>query len=1723
MAVEIPVVIDIEKAFQDAASKIPQSIKPLQTMMDQNALSIRLHIDGSHKMMVKDILDNATLSASNLKTALSDISAKIAKMAANGGFDLTKGLKYSEKVLLQAYSALENKIHGVTDASKVMEKIYAANIDKSKQKITQLTAEIDKLTLKLNRQYKLSATKDSLIGGRAVENTKNKIALANAELTKTKQTLSSLSVEFDKISAGSSRATTSMAMMRTPAMQMAEEWRRGATYVERYNASLGVSNSRLLMLIKSSASLLALHSAISFVRNVREVTSEFEMQRVALGGIIQDTERAEQLFKQIKAAAIQSPFEIKDLVSFTKQLSAYRIETENLFDVTMKLADISAGLGVDMSRLVLAYGQVRAASVLRGQELRQFTEAGIPLVELLAKKFQELGREGTTTADVFELISKRAVPFSMIEDIFNDMTDAGGMFYKMQEKQAETLKGQWMKLKDALSIMYDEIGNTEKVHGAMETLLKDAMNLMQNWREVGKAVGVVVTSMIAYKVAIINARIAASALTATEVAEVSALQLNVVGRSRLIAALFGEAAATKAQIVLGNAYVAVKTREMMATNLFTRALYRMVAALLANPYALAVAGIAALVAIIVKLIKNTREATISIDEFEKSLTAFDKAKSHAKDVNDLCDAYDKLSSKAERTKEEEERLAKVTKELARSYPSAITGVNEHTKAIELDTKAIRDRNEAVKEAIKLSLQEQKEKAEGQVEELQKEYDRIGEILERGTIKKAAYGGEWFEPITDKQRNEFVARLLEIEDEMGKFRKDIGEADESLEEFKDEFAGPELPDFFGDAWRMKFNSYIAMLDDGATQVRAFAKDEIEGFDDIKAALDEVAKQYKAQTELVDVYTNALKTASGAQKEQLEGLLGNATLMQALYAQILTDFNAWDLVKEKSTRSTTTDPFVTQMKERVKFMQDFRKGYDDLRKYLSSQEALDEEGALMLGRGTSLGLDASQQRRAADDLSQWYSEMIELTKERMKQRGAKGVTVNDLLGLQISDANKQLKDLQSLLQTLWDAKTDFDTDQLKKNLEKELKDLSDEIKRSETARNFYNNMLDLTGDEELAASMSVSVYGGIGQDFKDRLQTQLNTALSKLDADKISDELRQAFAEQDFTTILENLDKFPEEWQKDLQELAEQNEKYNADWYTDFVKTYQKTRSYEQRIDTLESQRRQKLSEATAMGMSKEDIDAVNAYYDKKIAEVQLEAMKDTYTWTKAFEDLDGVSTLTLNNLINLIDEYVTKYGKDLEPQQLKELTRSREQAENQIKSRDAYKATGKAVKDLISAYKRANKLSADGGEETEEYAEALDDEKKAIKDLTDALSEIESEFNAVASSAKDLMSVFASDDDAAYFGEQMDNVSKTLGGMKNASAGIAQLAAGMITPQAIVQTVTGLADVVAGVFGAANAAKMKRINSELKEQDLLLENLEESYTKLNEAMGKTFGNDYLYNYNQQLENLAAKQEAYLKQAQLERDKGKKADEDKIREYEASAREAADGVLELRNDLQSAFTGSDLASAAESFADAWLSAYQEFGDTSVAIEERMTEMVQNIMKKAALSGIAQNILGGWYDSLADVQDWNAQTIAEKWKEAMALVDPMVQGMQTFANSMQAEGINLRQTAGQFTGIKRDIAGASEESINGLTIGVNTAAAYMSHIEATVATILSVLTGGEVSPVSAATGATPDPYKDTMLLYASSLPQMRTDLASIRELLSSVIKAKGSPASSYVSTNL
>ncbi len=267
------------------------------------------------------------------------------------------------------------------------------------------------------------------------------------------------------------------------------------TQNKAYQAQRGLMNGMPQMM----NSYISILGAYRLGKNIVDTTAEFEMQRVALAAIIQNKTKADELFAKSVEMGIESPFLIKDIITYTKQLAAYRIETDKLFDTTKRLADISAGLGVGMDRLVLAYGQVKAASVLRGQELRQFTEAGIPLVELLADKFTILNGKATTTADVFDLIRARGVSFEMVKEIFDDMTNSGGIFYNMQAIQAQTLKGSMANLRDAMDKTFMQIGEGAK--GPIKDMVDGLRYLMENWRKVGDILGGMVGIWATVKVA----------------------------------------------------------------------------------------------------------------------------------------------------------------------------------------------------------------------------------------------------------------------------------------------------------------------------------------------------------------------------------------------------------------------------------------------------------------------------------------------------------------------------------------------------------------------------------------------------------------------------------------------------------------------------------------------------------------------------------------------------------------------------------------------------------------------------------------------------------------------------------------------------------------------------------------------------------------------------------------------------------------------------------------------------------------------------------------------------------------------------------------------------------------------------------------------------------------------------------------------------------------------
>lgn len=207
--------------------------------------------------------------------------------------------------------------------------------------------------------------------------------------------------------------------------------------------------------------------AQQFFNQVVRTGGEIEQQHIALQSILGDVSKANELFDQTKRLALESPFTFGELNRDVKQLAAFGVEADDIYDTTKRLADISAGLGVSFERLGLAYGQVKARSWLDGKELRQFAYAGLPMLQKLADLYNQTRSDKTyTTRDVREMITKREVSFEDVDAVIKRLTDEGGQFYNLQYVLSETLLGQYNKLKDAWDIMLGQMASGNSLVGS---------------------------------------------------------------------------------------------------------------------------------------------------------------------------------------------------------------------------------------------------------------------------------------------------------------------------------------------------------------------------------------------------------------------------------------------------------------------------------------------------------------------------------------------------------------------------------------------------------------------------------------------------------------------------------------------------------------------------------------------------------------------------------------------------------------------------------------------------------------------------------------------------------------------------------------------------------------------------------------------------------------------------------------------------------------------------------------------------------------------------------------------------------------------------------------------------------------------------------------------------------------------------------------------------------
>ena len=1623
----------------------------------------------------------------------------------------------------------------------------------------------------------------------------------------------------------------------------------------------------LSRLIQRMVLYFSIQQVSQFLSKVREVTAQFELQRRSLGAILQSQEKGDALFGQIKSFAMQSPISVLDLTSYTKKVAAYRVEYDKLFDTTKRLADVSVGLGVSMDRIVLAYGQVRAATYLRASELRQFTEAGIPMLELLAQKFTELNGRVTTTADVMDMVSKRMITFSDVEKIFQDMTDAGGIFYNMQQIQGDTLYGMWQKLGDAASMMYAEIGNNEWVNSAMKTLIDSLSYMMRHFNYVKNYIGVFVaglaTMIIWHKLATVSQK----RLNAATEQYTLALQRN----NAALKSNWGHIrAAASLNLKAADAFklAAASTNWFKTAVLWLRgAFLKLNAALVKNIWILGAMALAELISYFVQASNEAEELQADIDKIQngwkelaetrkREFTSLANEALAAKNIVDQKKALDELK----RTYGEMIPVSQLTIENLQSmngnYEALTNMIDQYTIAKEKE-KAVNELNEAYSEKLTKAQKKFREEMEESGYTLEQAYRIIN------AIQEAAQKGD---PFTKEQRNailgigadEVIDGSLNAAYE--KMRDTFYELSESIKITNDKYdeqlnAISKLPAAIRDAKAemdklLNITPNFDVAENARQQFIIQLGDTIKSefgkrlsnvkFDDSWFTYDKnySAKLFRGEyVEAAKINFKAIRDALGYRSAELSKLLDT---LEKEYYKIVPSNEIAQLFRDRLWNMTYEAGISMDKMQRL-----FWNGEGDIKDYAQTvKEEIENLEQTLVARQAAAGYDllyspdgtTIEQLKARIDLLKEYYEFL---KKFFKEASSNTPTSDDRLSKlkeieqalgQMYTKYQQLKKAQGdvfadaeiiklyadQLNYLNDIARKFDLpdfeipktlDQLNKfrrqikntietlqlkgyekealqiemtigtsnvdalveNIKKELDRIAEQMKRAQVIEDFYDKILEMTGDYDVAGIITENLFGSTdGDSYQMILQRKIRQMFNDAKVPNADEMLSDIFNGKyiDYESLRYYAGMYREtlgDFYKDIIDIAENGQKQLASTYLNYFKEIEKAKDYAEQIVDLARFTQNRISAIqNDPGLTQDVKEQLITGYEnrqrREQAKIEWTAFKEMPVYVQLFDDLDNASRVALEDMRQRLWNLQSVWGDALDPTALKEIQKQLDSLNQQIALKNPFQALVTAISNyrklgsqaaaeqtLIDATTRQAdalrelraQLEAENvarsqyegivskqGKNSPEAQAALDTLKieqmktaEARKRLQAADKEVKDaqENLGIHKKLKDLMiaaaaAVISWGNTATMLAEGVANVAETLGAseedvqyFRDIAEGLGMITSGIsdITEAAIKGDLQGIINgaalaipnLIGGFSKLFNAGKIRAANKEIAKQAKLLKQLEYSYNRLQAAADKLFGVDYISNYNRQVAILQAQQAAYLAQAEAERSKGKNKDQDAIDGYLEKAREIGDEIADMQDQLAQKFTDTTMTDAARDFATAWLEARASFASTTDSIKEKYRDLIKNLIIEGAAAKVIENALQPMWDKLNELLVGGDVTGAMQWltQSMDSFVQQANNGMNVLWNSLEQAGIDVQKAFNgdsRVTGISREIASASEESINGLAQGINTQNYYISYvpqIAQEVAAIRAAIQGGGQS--SGATAGWTDWQTQAMGHYA------------------------------------
>ena len=263
-----------------------------------------------------------------------------------------------------------------------------------------------------------------------------------------------------------------------------------------------------LSLQRTLGKLAAAFTMKELVANIGKVRGDFQKLEVAFETMLGSAEKADALMQQLVRTAATTPFGLEDVSQGAKQLLAYGLEAENVNETLIRLGDIAAGLSIPLGDLVYLYGTTMAQGRLYTQDLNQFTGRGIPMIGELAKQF------GVAESKVKELVESGKVGFPEVQKVIENLTNEGGKFGGLMEAQSKTILGQVANIEDAISMMFNEIG--QQSEGVINITLSGVSYMVENYERFGRTLLGIVATYGVYRTAVMTVAAAKGWATAAE-------------------------------------------------------------------------------------------------------------------------------------------------------------------------------------------------------------------------------------------------------------------------------------------------------------------------------------------------------------------------------------------------------------------------------------------------------------------------------------------------------------------------------------------------------------------------------------------------------------------------------------------------------------------------------------------------------------------------------------------------------------------------------------------------------------------------------------------------------------------------------------------------------------------------------------------------------------------------------------------------------------------------------------------------------------------------------------------------------------------------------------------------------------------------------------------------------------------------------------------------------